>query len=301
MLRGPRRPSARCGGAAGSTGRRRRARCGSAELVGAGAAVRRPERRARTTTRSASRRPRSRCSRAASCAGSSSTSGAPRPPRRRRTSAPSCTPSPSPHSTTRARPRRRCSPSSTPCCRRSSSAAGGWPRKSAPRPAAWSPSWSAGSLTPAAQVVATELDFAVAVGRAVLNGRVDRLERDELGRAVVIDLKTGSRAVNKDDVPRTRAARGLPARGRGGRVRRPGAAGKRWRGSPPGRQGGADPGVREQRQEPLSSYPDPDWARQLVTMLPSAWPAPRSRRWTTTCATAARCAPAARCRTTAGR
>ncbi|MDQ2795700.1 MAG: ATP-dependent helicase, partial [Actinomycetota bacterium] len=39
--------------------------------------------------------------------------------------------------------------------------------------------------------VAIEKDFRVAVGDAVITGRVDRLERDQLGRLVVVDLKTG--------------------------------------------------------------------------------------------------------------
>ncbi|MGI8532382.1 MAG: ATP-dependent helicase, partial [Geodermatophilaceae bacterium] len=41
-------------------------------------------------------------------------------------------------------------------------------------------------------LVGTELDFDVRVGRATLRGRVDRLERDDQGRLVVVDLKTGS-------------------------------------------------------------------------------------------------------------
>jgi superfamily I DNA/RNA helicase/RecB family exonuclease len=116
-----------------------------------------------------------------------------------------------------------------------------------------------------AQVVATELDFTVSVGRAVLSGRVDRIERDELGRAVVIDLKTGSRAVDKEDVPQHAqlaayqlaveagafADLGLHESG-GAALLQVGKAALTHK-------------AREQRQESLSTYPDPDWARRLVT------------------------------------
>lgn len=42
------------------------------------------------------------------------------------------------------------------------------------------------------ELVATEADFALTVGSALLRGRVDRVERDEHGRLVVVDLKTGA-------------------------------------------------------------------------------------------------------------
>jgi RecB family exonuclease len=47
-------------------------------------------------------------------------------------------------------------------------------------------------------LVDVERDFDVVVGEVRLRGRVDRLERDEAGRAVVIDLKTGK---SKSDDP----------------------------------------------------------------------------------------------------
>jgi RecB family exonuclease len=114
------------------------------------------------------------------------------------------------------------------------------------------------------EVVATELSFTSTIGRAVLSGRVDRIERDELGRAVVVDLKTGSRAVAKDDVPEHAqlAAYQLAVDAGAfvdvGLTESGGAAllqvGK-----------GATKDAREQRQDALSTYPDPTWARQLVT------------------------------------
>ncbi|KQS58156.1 ATP-dependent DNA helicase [Geodermatophilus sp. Leaf369] len=52
------------------------------------------------------------------------------------------------------------------------------------------------------ELVAAEEDFDVTVGRARLRGQVDRLERDDAGRLVVVDLKTGKTA------PRTVAEHG---------------------------------------------------------------------------------------------
>jgi superfamily I DNA/RNA helicase/RecB family exonuclease len=62
-------------------------------------------------------------------------------------------------------------------------------------------SWLAGSTR---DLVAVEEEFAATVGRARLGGRVDRIERDDLGRAVVVDLKTGSASSkpSKDEVAR---------------------------------------------------------------------------------------------------
>ena len=52
----------------------------------------------------------------------------------------------------------------------------------------------------ARELVGVELDFAVEVGRALVTGRVDRLERDERGRLVVVDLKTGRTPLSAGDV-----------------------------------------------------------------------------------------------------
>jgi superfamily I DNA/RNA helicase/RecB family exonuclease len=49
--------------------------------------------------------------------------------------------------------------------------------------------------------VAAELAFKVTVGRAVLKGQVDRLERDADGRLVVVDLKTGKSQPKRDELP----------------------------------------------------------------------------------------------------
>ncbi|WP_211247795.1 ATP-dependent helicase [Cryptosporangium arvum] len=51
------------------------------------------------------------------------------------------------------------------------------------------------------QLVAVEREFSVDVGRATIRGRVDRLERDEDGRLVVVDLKTGQSKPPAEKIP----------------------------------------------------------------------------------------------------
>jgi RecB family exonuclease len=114
-------------------------------------------------------------------------------------------------------------------------------------------------------VVATELDFVASLGRAVVGGQVDRLERDDEGRAVVIDFKTGSRSVPKGELPEHAqlavyqlavelggfAEQGLSESGGAALVQ----LGK----------GAFTHEAREQQQPALSTYDDPGWARSLVT------------------------------------
>jgi superfamily I DNA/RNA helicase/RecB family exonuclease len=58
--------------------------------------------------------------------------------------------------------------------------------------------WLAGRQS---RLVAAEVPFDVEVGRTRLVGRVDRLERDDRGRLVVVDYKTGKSKVRDDDLP----------------------------------------------------------------------------------------------------
>ena len=111
------------------------------------------------------------------------------------------------------------------------------------------------------EVVATELAFEAEVGRARLGGRVDRIERDADGRAVVVDLKTGASKVPADELPEHGqlatyqlavehgAFDGLAESGGAELVQ-------------VGKAGGKDFAV--QGQEPLSASDDPGWARTLV-------------------------------------
>jgi RecB family exonuclease len=61
--------------------------------------------------------------------------------------------------------------------------------------------WMRTSRAEGLELVGVEREFSAPLGEAVLGGRVDRLERDDEGRLVVIDLKTGKSRVKADDVP----------------------------------------------------------------------------------------------------
>lgn len=114
------------------------------------------------------------------------------------------------------------------------------------------------------ELVGAELPVNVPVGeRAVLRGRVDRLERDANGRFVVIDLKTGRSAPTKAELPRQPqlGAYQLAISEGGfadlvGESAQPGGAALVQL----GRNGQA----KEQIQPALSQDEDPDWARRLV-------------------------------------
>ncbi|MFL6162760.1 MAG: ATP-dependent helicase [Jatrophihabitantaceae bacterium] len=60
--------------------------------------------------------------------------------------------------------------------------------------------WLSGSRS-RLRLIAKEASFSVAVGEALLAGKVDRLERDEQGRLVVIDFKTGKSRYPEKDLP----------------------------------------------------------------------------------------------------
>ena len=60
--------------------------------------------------------------------------------------------------------------------------------------------WLAGSRS-RLRLIAKEASFSVAVGEALLAGKVDRLELDEQGRLVVIDYKTGKTRFPEKDLP----------------------------------------------------------------------------------------------------
>ncbi|MCU1692622.1 MAG: ATP-dependent helicase, partial [Frankiales bacterium] len=119
--------------------------------------------------------------------------------------------------------------------------------------------WAAGN--PRA-LVEVELALQVPLGeRAVLSGRVDRLERDEQGRAVVVDLKTGSTKPGTAELARHpqlgvyQLAVALGAFADQGLTEPGGASllqlktGKK---------------AAEQAQQPLADDDDPGWAHDLV-------------------------------------
>jgi len=116
----------------------------------------------------------------------------------------------------------------------------------------------------AGELVGAELEFTTPVGeRAVIKGRVDRLERDSAGRLVVVDLKTGRSAPRDGDVQRhpqlgvyqLAASLGAFAEVAGADASVGGAKLV---------QLGSAKTARVQVQPPLDSDPDPDWALRLV-------------------------------------
>jgi RecB family exonuclease len=113
------------------------------------------------------------------------------------------------------------------------------------------------------ELVGTELSVDVRLGeRAVLSGRVDRLERDDRGRAVVVDLKTGSSAPTAAELARhpqlgvyqLAVALGAFAQEHG--LTEPGGAALL--------QLKTSKAANEQLQAALPDDEDPDWAAELV-------------------------------------
>ncbi len=113
-------------------------------------------------------------------------------------------------------------------------------------------------------LVTVEEELRVSVGRVQITGRVDRLEQDADGSAVVVDLKTGSSRPADDELDRNpqlgvyQLAVLLGAFEDLG-LTRPGAAELVQVG-----KAGLTARARVQRQRSLSSDPEPGWARELV-------------------------------------
>jgi RecB family exonuclease len=114
------------------------------------------------------------------------------------------------------------------------------------------------------ELVGVERALRVQVGRVEITGRVDRLERDDEGRAVVVDLKTGTTHPPDGELDRNPQlgvyqlavligafeALGLTEPG-GAELVQVGKAGLRAQ-------------ARVQRQRALGDDPDPAWAKELV-------------------------------------
>jgi ATP-dependent exoDNAse (exonuclease V) beta subunit len=114
------------------------------------------------------------------------------------------------------------------------------------------------------ELLAAEQALRVQVGQVEITGRVDRLERDDQGRGVIVDLKTGASAPHETDLGRHpqlgvyQLAVLLGAFERLG-VTEPGGAELVQVG-----KAGLTARARVQRQTALGDDPDPDWARNLV-------------------------------------
>ncbi|WUH97264.1 ATP-dependent helicase [Spirillospora sp. NBC_00431] len=117
------------------------------------------------------------------------------------------------------------------------------------------------------EVVALEESFKVDLGRVVIKGRIDRAERDEDGRAVIIDIKTSSTAVPKDDLARHpqlgvyQYAVMLGAFERHGLIE-PGGAKLVQVG-----KAAFTAKAREQEQPPPAEDDDPEWPKKLVEIV----------------------------------
>ncbi|MHB8275037.1 MAG: RecB family exonuclease, partial [Dermatophilaceae bacterium] len=111
--------------------------------------------------------------------------------------------------------------------------------------------------------IGVELDLQVEMGRALLKGRVDRLERDGFGGLRVVDLKTGSAKPAKGDLLRNPQLGAYQVAVEHGAFAEHGtvSAGAALL------QVGKAAGVKTtlQTQAPLSTDDDPGWAQALVT------------------------------------
>jgi len=115
------------------------------------------------------------------------------------------------------------------------------------------------------KLVAYEQQLKVRVGQVEITGRVDRLESDDEGRAVVIDLKTGGTAPREDELDRHpqlgvyQLAVLLGAFEQFG-LTEPGGAEL----VQVGKAAGVTARAKVQRQGALAEDPEPGWAQDLV-------------------------------------
>jgi superfamily I DNA/RNA helicase/RecB family exonuclease len=124
------------------------------------------------------------------------------------------------------------------------------------------------------ELVAVEEDLRVAMGDITITGRVDRIERDEDGAAVIVDLKTGTSKPAEAELDRNaqlgvyQLAVLLGAFEQLG-LTEPGGAELVQVG-----RAGLKASVRVQRQRSLNDDPEPGWARQLVETVAAGMAGP---------------------------
>jgi superfamily I DNA/RNA helicase/RecB family exonuclease len=124
------------------------------------------------------------------------------------------------------------------------------------------------------ELIAVEQALKVRIGQVEITGRVDRLEEDDKGRAVVVDLKTGSSAPREDDLDRHpqlgvyQLAVLLGAFERFG-LAEPGGAELVQVG-----KAGLTARAKVQRQRALAEDPDPSWAKDLVETVAAGMAGP---------------------------
>jgi superfamily I DNA/RNA helicase/RecB family exonuclease len=111
------------------------------------------------------------------------------------------------------------------------------------------------------QLLAIERDFTASLGDVELRGRVDRLEIDDAGRPVVVDLKTGKSSPTSADIAEHAQLGAYQAAIEAGAFpeldSEPGGAALLQLGTPAKE-------AKEQVQPPLAVAGDPGWARALV-------------------------------------
>jgi superfamily I DNA/RNA helicase/RecB family exonuclease len=124
------------------------------------------------------------------------------------------------------------------------------------------------------ELLAAEQALKVQVGQVEITGRVDRLERDEAGRGVIVDLKTGASAPQEEELGRHpqlgvyQLAVLLGAFEQLG-VTEPGGAELVQVG-----KAGLTARAKVQRQPALADDPDPGWARNLVDAVATGMAGP---------------------------
>ncbi len=125
------------------------------------------------------------------------------------------------------------------------------------------------------ELVAWEQSLKVRVGQVEITGRVDRLESDEAGRAVVVDLKTGGSAPREDELGRHpqlgvyQLAVLLGAFERFG-LAEPGGAEL----VQVGKAAGVTLRAKVQRQGALAEDDEPGWAKDLVETVAAGMAGP---------------------------
>jgi superfamily I DNA/RNA helicase/RecB family exonuclease len=131
--------------------------------------------------------------------------------------------------------------------------------------------WHAGNPR---ELVAVEEELRVRVGEVEITGRVDRLERDADGTAIVVDLKTGSSKPHDDELDRN------PQLGVYQLAVMLGAFEQLGLAEPGGAElvqvgkAGLAARARVQRQRSLASDPEPGWAQDLVETVAAGMSGP---------------------------
>ena len=123
--------------------------------------------------------------------------------------------------------------------------------------------WLRASRRRGFEVVGVETSFRVDLGAAVLRGQVDRVERDQEGRLVVVDYKTGTTKPKSDEIERhPQLAAYQLAVDKGGF-----GADERSGGAMLVQLGGSNATYSEQAQAPLGALADPDWISDTIDAI----------------------------------